>query len=182
MTTETAATLSSLLVEQAPDAVIFAGPDGVIQFWNAAAAAMFGLSEAEAVGQDLNIIIPEQFQGYPGVVHGGVVAAILDEAAGRSHMVEYTLGGESRTRFMLTARMELRYRQNAPVGQPLRLVGRAGKSKGRTAQASAYLYDQSGSLLAEAEAVLVDLPDDVLPSGGLESLGWKVYPEAGVET
>jgi len=129
-----------------------------------------------------DIIIPEQFQGYPGVVHGGVVAAILDEAAGRSHMVEYTLGGESRTRFMLTARMELRYRQNAPVGQPLRLVGRAGKSKGRTAQASAYLYDQSGSLLAEAEAVLVDLPDDVLPSGGLESLGWKVYPEAGVET
>ena len=30
--------------------------------------------------------VPEQFQGYPGVVHGGVVAAILDEVTGRTQM------------------------------------------------------------------------------------------------
>lgn len=30
--------------------------------------------------------VPEHFQGYPGVVHGGIVAAMLDEVAGRAHM------------------------------------------------------------------------------------------------
>ena len=54
--------LTSLIVEQSPDAVIFAGTDGVIQVWNAAAAAMFGYPADKAIGQDLNIIIPEQFR------------------------------------------------------------------------------------------------------------------------
>jgi hypothetical protein len=29
---------------------------------------------------------PEHFQGYPGVLHGGIVGAIIDEMSGRSHM------------------------------------------------------------------------------------------------
>ncbi|GIW13149.1 MAG: signal transduction histidine kinase [Tepidiforma sp.] len=51
-----------ILLHQAPDAVIFADTDGVIRVWNAAAAAMFGISADDAVGRDLNIIIPDQFQ------------------------------------------------------------------------------------------------------------------------
>jgi PAS domain S-box-containing protein len=62
MTAATGEALAALLVNQAPDAVIFAGTDGVIQLWNAAAAAMFGYSESEAIGKDLNIIIPDQFR------------------------------------------------------------------------------------------------------------------------
>lgn len=50
------------LVEQAPDAIIFAGRDGTIQVWNEAATAMFGYSSADATGQSLDIIIPEQFR------------------------------------------------------------------------------------------------------------------------
>lgn len=76
MTTETKEALAALLVEQAPDAVIFAGNDGIIQTWNASATAMFGFSEADAVGQDLNIIIPEQFRdahwkGYDRALEAG---------------------------------------------------------------------------------------------------------------
>ncbi|PFG75011.1 PAS domain S-box protein [Tepidiforma thermophila] len=54
--------LADLLLRQSPDAVIFAGLDGVIQVWNPAAEAMFGFPAAEAIGQDLNIIIPEPFR------------------------------------------------------------------------------------------------------------------------
>jgi len=54
--------LAGLIVEQSPDAVIFASTDGVIQVWNGAAAEMFGFKASEAIGKDLNIIIPEQFQ------------------------------------------------------------------------------------------------------------------------
>jgi len=54
--------LAELLLEQAPDAVVFAGTDGMIQAWNAAATAMFGYAAAEAIGQSLDIIIPEGFR------------------------------------------------------------------------------------------------------------------------
>ena len=32
------------------------------------------------------ITVPEHFEGYPGVVHGGITAAMLDEAACRVYM------------------------------------------------------------------------------------------------
>ena len=54
--------LPGLLVEQAPDAVISAGNDGVIVTWNAAATAMFGFAPSDAIGNGLNIIIPEEFR------------------------------------------------------------------------------------------------------------------------
>ena len=54
--------LTNLLVEQSPDAMIFADGDGIIRLWNPAAEAMFGHSTADAVGGSLDIIIPEQFR------------------------------------------------------------------------------------------------------------------------
>jgi acyl-CoA thioesterase FadM len=78
---------------------------------------------------------------------------------------------------MYTARLEVRYRKNVPVGKLLRLVGRAGKSKGRTATASGAIYSPQGELLAEADALLVDVPDEALQQVDIEQLGWKVYPD-----
>jgi acyl-coenzyme A thioesterase PaaI-like protein len=119
------------------------------------------------------ITVPPQYQGYPGVVHGGIVAAMLDEVCGRVHM------GGNPPRFMYTARLELRYRQNVPVGEPLRLVGRSVRSKGRTAMAVAELYGPGDVLLAEADALLVNVPQELINSADLEALGWKVYEESG---
>ncbi len=119
--------------------------------------------------------VPQRFQGYPGVVHGGIVAAMLDEVAGRAHM-----GGDP-PRFMYTARLDIRYRKNVPVGEPLRLIGRIGKSKRRTATSTSQIYGPDGALLAEAEALLVDLPPEVLDSTDLEALGWKIYDEDEIQ-
>jgi acyl-coenzyme A thioesterase PaaI-like protein len=115
--------------------------------------------------------IPEQFQGYPGVAHGGIVATILDEISGRS------LIGAVPPRFMYTARLEVRYRQNVPTGEPLKIVGKAGKSKGRTATATGEIYNRNGVLLAESDALLVDIPEEFIDNSDLEELGWKVYPD-----
>lgn len=119
-----------------------------------------------------DFIAPEHFQGYPGVVHGGIVAAMLDEISGRAQMGD----DPENPRFMFTARLELRYRKNVPVGQPLHLVGKALKSKGRTATASGKIFGPDGVLLAEAEALLVDVPGETLDADVLDALGWKVYP------
>ena len=50
------------IVEQMPDAVVFADPGGVIRIWNAGAEAVFGFSRAEALGSGLDLIIPERFR------------------------------------------------------------------------------------------------------------------------
>lgn len=50
------------IVQQAPDALIVAGPDGSIVTWNQAAERVFGYTASEAIGQSLDIIIPERFR------------------------------------------------------------------------------------------------------------------------
>jgi acyl-coenzyme A thioesterase PaaI-like protein len=117
--------------------------------------------------------VPPQFQGYPGIVHGGIVASMLDEALGRSHM-----GVDSQnSRFMFTAHLDIQYRKPVPVGQPLRIVGWSGKRKTRSATATAAIYAEDGEILAEATAVLVDVPEEMLAGSDLEALGWQVYPD-----
>lgn len=115
--------------------------------------------------------VPARFQGYPGVVHGGILASMLDEIAMRAAMVD------DHNRFMVTARMALRYRKQVPIEQPLRLVGHIERASrhGSTAHGEVQLPD--GSVGAEVEALMVAYPQPAADSGSLERLGWKVYPE-----
>ena len=50
------------IVDGAPDAIVFADRDGIIRLWNAGAEAMFGYGADEAVGQTLDLIIPERLR------------------------------------------------------------------------------------------------------------------------
>jgi PAS domain S-box-containing protein len=54
--------LFQAIVEQAPDAFIFADRDGVIQVWNHGAETVFGYAAAEVLGKSLDVIIPERLQ------------------------------------------------------------------------------------------------------------------------
>jgi len=63
MLTYTHEWLCRQIVENAQDAVIFADRDGMIRLWNAGAEAMFGYRAEEAVGQALDLIIPERLRG-----------------------------------------------------------------------------------------------------------------------
>ncbi|PPK50617.1 PAS domain-containing protein [Marinobacter persicus] len=50
------------LIEQNPDAMIFADTDGKILVWNEAAQRVFGFTKDEAIGETLDIIIPEKLR------------------------------------------------------------------------------------------------------------------------
>jgi PAS domain S-box-containing protein len=54
--------LHEAIVQQAPDAIIFADRDGAIRVWNRAAESIFGYAAAEVLGQSLDIIIPERLR------------------------------------------------------------------------------------------------------------------------
>jgi acyl-coenzyme A thioesterase PaaI-like protein len=115
---------------------------------------------------------PDHFQGYPGVLHGGIVASILDEISARAQM-----GDPTSPRFMFTGKLEVKYRKNVPTGKPLKIIGRAGKSKGKLAEGWAGIYDEQGILLAEANTLLINVPDELLDTTNLDQLGWKIYPD-----
>src|SRR6185437_2530429 len=53
----------TLVVEGCPDAIIYAEATGAIRYWNAAATRIFGYSAEEALGQSLDLIIPERLRG-----------------------------------------------------------------------------------------------------------------------
>jgi PAS domain S-box-containing protein len=58
------------------DAIVAADKGGIIYFWNPGAERMFGYASGEAVGQSLDIIIPERLRqrhwdGYSRVMRGG---------------------------------------------------------------------------------------------------------------
>ena len=92
------------LVEGSPDAIILGDAHGVIQLWNAGAATIFGFSAAEAVGQSMDLIVPERLRarhwsGYDRVMATGVsrygrgellaVPAVTKD--GRTISIEFTI-------------------------------------------------------------------------------------------
>jgi PAS domain S-box-containing protein len=65
------------LLTSMPDAVVYSDFEGRIQFWNIGAETIFGFTAAEAVGQSLDIIIPENLRkrhwdGYGATMRTGV--------------------------------------------------------------------------------------------------------------
>lgn len=68
--------LFAALVTQAPDAMIYADREGTIRVWNQRAETLFGHAAADAIGQNLDIIIPERlraahWQGFDAAVASG---------------------------------------------------------------------------------------------------------------
>lgn len=88
-----------------------------------------------------------EYQGYEGVLHGGIIAAALDDAmANLFHMK----GQET-----MTARLEVRYRREAPIGTPLIVSARVLGDRGRLFTAEATLTLPDGTRLADARGTLV---------------------------
>ena len=70
--------LAESILEQIGDAVIFADDTGTIRRWNHAAVALFGYSAAEALGQNLDLVIPEHlraahWRGFGAAMANGVM-------------------------------------------------------------------------------------------------------------
>lgn len=72
--------LSAAILAGMAEGVVYADRDGIIRQWNASATAIFGYTEADATGQNLDIIIPERFRdahwrGFHAAVERGATAA-----------------------------------------------------------------------------------------------------------
>jgi acyl-coenzyme A thioesterase PaaI-like protein len=114
------------------------------------------------------VSVPEHFNGYPGVVHGGIVGALLDETAGRSVLLD---GGFEE--LMVTAKLEVVYRRPTPTGVPLEMVGRLLTRTGTRAEAEAELRLPDGTVTARAKVLLARTPDEIRARWEAEREHWR---------
>jgi len=69
--------LCQKIVEESPVAILFGDREGKIRLWNGGAEAMFGYTAAEALGQSMDLIVPERqrarhWEGWDRVMATGV--------------------------------------------------------------------------------------------------------------
>jgi uncharacterized protein (TIGR00369 family) len=95
--------------------------------------------------------LPKRFQGPHGFVHGGVLAAILDEAMSKA--IHASAHGAKI--MALTRQMETEYLRPTPLGAPLVLCGRQDSVDGRKHFCSATLSDAAGHTLARGKALFI---------------------------
>jgi len=113
--------------------------------------------------------VPEHFNGYPGVVHGGIVAALLDETAGRTVLMDGAFDD-----LMVTLKLEVAYRQPTPTGTELTVVGRLLRRAGSRAEAESELRLPDGTVAARGKVILARPPAAVSSRWKPERPFWKV--------
>lgn len=116
------------------------------------------------------ITLPESYESYPGVVHGGIVAAILDEVAGRAVLLQ-----TSDEHLMATLRLTVRYRRPTPIGLPLTAVGWVERLSDVGARVAGEIRLPDGTVTAECEALLANVPEEFRVRWEEEKPYWKVY-------
>jgi uncharacterized protein (TIGR00369 family) len=114
--------------------------------------------------------VPDAYQGYPGVVHGGIVAAILDEISGRAVLLHC-----SEENLKVTARLTVRYRRPTPTETPLTAVGWVERESRVGARVGGEIRDPDGRVTAECEATLTGVPKEIQAQWAEEQAYWKVY-------
>ena len=103
-----------------------------------------GIAQSEFVPQP-------KHQGYGGIVHGGILAALMDEVMANCLWLKGIP--------VVTAKMSLRYRDPVPVGERLLIYGRVVQERGKTAQAEAWLTTDDDTRLVEATGTFFKLPN-----------------------
>ncbi len=103
--------------------------------------------DAERGEADADVVFPERFQGWEKIVHGGLLAAVLDEA------MIYAAG--ARGLKCVTGEMTVRFVKPARTGEAHRLRGRlTGERKGKIVFAESEITGGDGETVARATGKL----------------------------
>jgi len=88
----------------------------------------------------------EQHQGYPGRMHGGIAATILDETIARS-----INSGKGQHIWGVTLELKTKFRKPIPLGQELKIVGRVTSEGTRSFEGTAEIVLPNGEIAVSAE-------------------------------
>ena len=94
----------------------------------------------------------QKYQGWHGILHGGIVSTLLDEALAHAAGGAERGGGGSGA---VTAELTIRFKKPVKIGNHLVLSGRVEKDQGRLVEAVSEITDETGAILASAKGKLV---------------------------
>jgi len=93
---------------------------------------------------------PEAYQGYEGILHGGLISTLLDEIMAKALLANERQG--------MTVEMQVRFKKAVPVNQPLRLIGRVTGVQGRLTETAGELLGADGTVYANATGKFLEVP------------------------
>lgn len=90
-------------------------------------------------------------QGFPGVAHGGIAAAAMDEAMG---WAMYAAGA-----WAMTVKMQVKYRKPLKLGEEVIVLAETVVNKGRRLEATSRIESLTGEVICEAEGLFLRMPE-----------------------
>lgn len=101
----------------------------------------------------------EEHQSYPGRMHGGMSAAILDETIGR------VISIEEKETWGVTIELQIKYRKPVPLGKKLKVVARLTKNTHRSFEGEGEILLEDGTKAVTAKARYMKLNQDQIVDG-----------------
>jgi uncharacterized protein (TIGR00369 family) len=93
--------------------------------------------------------IPDNFEGPPGYLHGGIIATLLDEAMSKAVRAQGMIA--------MTRQLEVDYVRPVPSGAPIRMEGRIASSEGRKHWVQARILNAAGSELVLGKGLFIEV-------------------------
>jgi uncharacterized protein (TIGR00369 family) len=112
----------------------------------------------------------EEHQSYPGRLHGGVAAAVLDETIGRAVMI----GDENF--WGVTIELQVSYKKPLPLGETLMAVGRITKDSSRIFEGTGEVYLPNGDIAVTAHGKYLKMPLQKIANFNEDHEEWQVVP------
>lgn len=94
---------------------------------------------------ETRVRIPEVFQGWQGVTHGGIISALLDEICAQACMASGLQ--------IVTSELRLRYREPVPTGSVITVIGQVTGERRRLVDVKGWV-ELDGRVMAEAEVTM----------------------------
>lgn len=114
----------------------------------------------------------DEFQGYPGRLHGGIAATILDEAISRAIFIldENTWG--------VTTDLSIKYRKPLPLNGELKIVCRITRDTRLLYEGTGEIYTPDGKVAVSAKAQYMKVPmDKITTKEFTDNDVWEVFPD-----
>lgn len=96
--------------------------------------------------------VPHTFEGHVGLLHGGIIATLLDETMSKAV--------RARGFTAMTRHMEVDYLRPVPSVTPLRIEGRVTRSEGRKHWSEAKILNAHGTVLAQSKGLFVEVANE----------------------
>ena len=110
----------------------------------------------------------EEHQSYPGRVHGGIAAALLDETVGR------VINMKEKDTWGVTIELQVKYRKPIPLCTELRVVGRITKNTHRMFEGEGEILLEDGTVAATGKARYMKIPVEKIASGEFSEDDWFI--------